>query len=253
MKRVYDRKCPTHGADRAGMTLIEVLVSVTVGSILVLAMASMLAKASDVYARADREMRVTREGRSALDRIRRDFVGHRAEYPYFLRDEAGPSTSWGFFTTMSAKAQESGRNAGDVCYIAYLTALTPNRDGQVSRKLYRHFESSNDAIARLRDHKMTPPAVNPEIDDVLAYDVLDFKVRFMATGPTGERVETKLPEAADTAFLTLRLLNSKATAEMTGEADWSPPGNERLGYDFDEEEDDDANVRTFRLQVPMKP
>ena len=39
MKLAYDRECPTPGVARAGMTLIEILVSVTVGSILVLAMA----------------------------------------------------------------------------------------------------------------------------------------------------------------------------------------------------------------------
>ncbi len=253
MKVVRCRKCPMAAGGAPGMTLVEILVAVTVGSVLVLAMASLLARASDLYARSDREMRVTREGRVAIERIRRDLVGRLASYPYFQRDETGPSTTWAFFSAMPARAQETGRNAGDVCYIAYTTRVTPDRDGRFSRKLYRHFESSNDALARLRSHLAVPPDVNLEMDDVLAFDVLDFKVTFLVAGPDGKRTETKDPQEADTAVLALRLLTTKATAEMAAESDWSPPGNERLGFDFDDNEEDDANARTFRMQVRLKP
>lgn len=245
---------PRRRAD-AGLTLIELLVAVTVGSLVVLAMAGMLANTGDIYRNTEREVEADRDGRAALERLRRDLSSRVPGLPVvFERDPETGTHALGFFTAQPALGQLPGQNAGDVCHVGYVSAITGDGGNRVSRKLYRVFESSNQAITRLRNNDAAPRAANPETDDVIAFNLFDFQVELAERTPEGAWVVPADPadaSSADRARILLRLLTTSAAAELTEPSDWLPPGPENAGFDFDDEEDDDRDVRTYRGEVPL--
>ena len=96
---------------QTGMTLLELLVAVTIGSILVLSLAGVLGSTSDIYAETERTVETLRDARATTGIIRSDMAGYMGPghgLPMFhARDDASLETRWGFFTTQSARAQET--------------------------------------------------------------------------------------------------------------------------------------------------
>jgi prepilin-type N-terminal cleavage/methylation domain-containing protein len=240
-------------AAAAGLTLIELLVAVAVSSVLVLVLAGILGNTGDIYGDTTRQMENVREGRAALERARRDLAARLPGQPvYFRRDDAKLETALGFFAALPARAQESGRNPGDVCFIGMVTAVTPDPGGGHSRKLYRQFASSADTLQRLRERDARPLPADPGRDDVLAFNVLDFRANFRKRAADGSWQATTVPAEAAAVELVLRVLTADAVAAMEDPQSWLPPGEPQLGFDFDDEEDNDRAVRTYRALVQLQ-
>jgi prepilin-type N-terminal cleavage/methylation domain-containing protein len=243
----------------AGMTLLEVLVAVSISSLLILALANILGKTSGIYADTEKTVETLRDGRAALGILRDDMaglMGPETGLPVvYERNEAGFATRWGFFTSRSARAQEVGRNPGDLCFVWYYTAITTETNGRTSRKLFRKFISSADAIAILG--APNPPTLTPDPlnDDAIAFNVLDFRCEFRRRDETGTWVEVKSSEEiplAGEVTVVLRVITNEAAASLESEADWSPGGTGGEGFDFDAEEDDDASARSFRARYQLE-
>lgn len=254
---------PTHAFSSPriskGMTLLELLVAVAVSTILILALASILGSTSGVFAETERAVESLRDGRAALGIIRSDMAGrigpHRGLPTHHQRQENSLSTQWGFFTAQSPKAQEKSRNPGDVCYVLYYTAVTADGNDRVSRKLYRRFLSSLDTIPLLQQEPFRAPAVDPAVDDAVAFNVLDFRCEFRRRDEKGGWVEAKTTEDIQMAgemTVVLRVVSNEAAVNMSTEADWSPGGAETKGVDFDAEEDDDASTSSFRARFNLE-
>ncbi|MFM7180553.1 MAG: PilW family protein [Verrucomicrobiales bacterium] len=246
-------------AAASGMTLLEVLVAVSISSILILALATILGNTGGIYADTERTVETLRDGRAALGILRDDmagFMGTEQGLPVvYERNDASFSTRWGFFTSRSARAQETGRNPGDVCFVWYYTAITTESNGRTSRKLFRKFISSADAISYLG--KPTPPQLtpDPENDDAIAFNVLDFRCDYRRRGTNGQWVVAKTAEEirqAGEVTVVLRVLTNEAAGSLEEAADWSPGGNTGEGFDFDEDEDDDASASSFRARYLLE-
>lgn len=241
------------------MTLLELLVAVAVSTVLILALANILGTTSDVFADTERTVESLRDGRAALGIIRNDMAGQigpgRGLSIHYQRQENTLSTQWGFFTAQSSKAQEKSRNPGDVCYVLYYTAVTADGNDRVSRKLFRRFLSSLDSLPLLQQAPFQTPAVDPAVDDVVAFNVLDFRCEFRSRDEKGGWVEAKTAEeiqAAGEMTVVLRVVSNGAAVNMPNEADWSPGGKETKGVDFDAEEDDDASASSFRARFNLE-
>lgn len=250
---------PTRRFASPGMTLLEVLVGVSIGSILILALSNILGRTSEIFADTERTVETLRDGRAALGILRDDMAGYigpeRGLPIVYQRDESNLSTRWGFFTSRSARAQEPGRNPGDLCFVWYYTMVTAETNGRTSRKLYRQFISSADAMQMLG--RPNPPQLtpDPDNDDAIAFNVLDFRCEFRGRGDNGEWVEAKTTEQIQQAgevAVVLRVLTNAAAGALETEADWSPGGQVGEGFDFDDEEDDDASASSFRARYLLE-
>lgn len=242
-----------------GMTLLELLVAVAVSTLLILALASILGTTGGVYAETERTVESLRDGRAALGIMRNDMAGQmgpsRGLTVYHQRQDNTLSTQWGFFTAQSSKAQEKSRNPGDLCYVLYYTAVTSDANDRVSRKLYRRFLSSLDTLPLLQEEPFQPPAVDSTMDDVVAFNVLDFRCEFRRRDENGAWVEAKTPDEIQSAgemTVVLRVVSNEAAVNMPTEADWLPGGAETKGVDFDTEEDDDASASSFRARFNLE-
>lgn len=260
---------PSHAAvprARPGMTLLELMVAVSIGSILVLSLAGVLGSTSDIYAETERTVETLRDGRATTGILRGDmagFLGPAHRLPLFHdRNDAKLETRLGFFTAQSSRAQEPVKNSGDLCYAYYYTAVTGDPNGRVSRKLFRKLVSSADTLPMLDGLKtdppvVTPPQPDPVNDDVIAANVLDFRCEFRNRNAQGAWQVVPNPNdpvalaSAAEVVIVLRVLTAGAAVELTSEGDWLPGGTEPKGFDFDSEEDDDAQARTFRIRFNL--
>jgi prepilin-type N-terminal cleavage/methylation domain-containing protein len=251
---------PIHPQARvSGMTLLEVMVAVSISSVLILALATILGNTSGIYADTEKTIETLRDGRAALGILRDDmagFMGEERGLPLvYERDDSNRSTRWGFFTSRSARAQQPGRNPGDLCFVWYYTAITTESNGRISRKLFRQFLSSADTIPLLGQPNPPRLTPDPENDDAIAFNVLDFRCEFRRRGANGQWVEAKTAEEirqAGEVTVVLRVLTNSAAASLETAADWSPGGQEGEGFDFDEEEDDDASASSFRARYLLE-
>ncbi len=135
----------------------------------------------------------------------------------------------------------------DICTVGYYLAYTPDPSGRKSFKLYRHLESGQQTYTRLtgpKTIKATP--ANPANDEVLASNVIDFKLKFyrydaasikyvertpwptrvfadpVTTG--GPATTTLVPAAPVVIDVELTSLSSTAASALSEPKDWEGTG-----------------------------
>ncbi|HEY8898800.1 MAG TPA: prepilin-type N-terminal cleavage/methylation domain-containing protein [Chthoniobacterales bacterium] len=139
-------------------TLLELLVSMTILSLLMVLLLSMVNGATKLWKANENRVDSYREARAAINVIASDLSSlyPSANLSYFATQaDSTPKTPVSiegldgrlfFVTALSADAQESGKNKSDLCTVGYFlafdkTSLTGR--GVSSYNLYRYFRSSD--------------------------------------------------------------------------------------------------------------
>lgn len=194
-----------------GFTLVELLVSMTVLSILILMLFSFFNQATSAWQGCEKKIDTFREARAALFYLRRDLQNMQAGgcIAFYINPPTttlafsgspAPASSADmiFFISMVARdGQDSTKNKSDLCAIGYYVAYTRATDaanslGGGAYNLHRYFKSSDDAWV---DNPATPttgllPAftnpANPIFqaatatrngDEIIARNVIDFHIK----------------------------------------------------------------------------
>lgn len=254
---------------KRGFTLVEILVSMGIAGILMIFLLSLVGAGADGYAMANRDVRSRTEGRGALHFFERDFdsrVPGRALTREDDRDgSAFPSDALGFLCFKSAAAQDLTKNGGEICFARYYTAVTADGAGQVSRKLFRQFVSSADVFLQVPEdpaQAYPAPVPNDKRDEVIALNVLQFELKYLARGPSGtwleaenwDAVQSALPAAEREAFsaslmeVTLRVVDHETARRLRTAVDWDDPSVFGTAAAPREE----AAVSIFKTQIPLR-
>lgn len=192
---------------RAGFTLLELLISMSMLSFLAVMLFSVLSAVTTLW--RDNEARVDgfREARAALNLMAREvsqaFRDPEGNLPVMVIDPSPAEVSqpaaierdatWGhrvfLLATLSAETQESGSRRSDLCALGYYlaftrdqTAFSPNAAGagDSSYKLYRHFRSSDPTFTALQPPfapmNVYLPSPTPSGDEVLARNITQFEI-----------------------------------------------------------------------------
>jgi prepilin-type N-terminal cleavage/methylation domain-containing protein len=202
---------PSTARPRRAFSLLEVLVAMSVLSVLLLILLSMTNGASKLWRENENRVDSYREARAALNMIASDLASlHASTNTAFFavtpssRDNSDDSDMppMGqartheekddhmngrifFLTALPADAQESGRNKSDLCEVGYFlaydkTSLTGK--GSHSYNLYRSFRSSDDTFNDLKNSdglKNLAPDTSPTASntEVLARNITGFEVK----------------------------------------------------------------------------
>lgn len=214
-----------------GFTLIELMVSMAIGSIVLLAAASILGSSGDGYERVGSGISAEREARAAISRITSDLstaVWHK-DGVIEKSTAAWPADHIGFLSLQPAEAQTDSGRIGDLCAVNYyIDDLTIN--GRTVRCLMRGFRESVDSFKALEEDSV--PALftrRKQIDEPVAFGVVSFQARpktrdgsgawsdWAATGTTG-------PDALDVRLVIAR---RGLTGRLKTSGDWD--GTDLLG------------------------
>ncbi|MDX6766235.1 MAG: prepilin-type N-terminal cleavage/methylation domain-containing protein [Candidatus Methylacidiphilales bacterium] len=150
-----------------GFSLVEMLVAVTVLSLLMVMLFGFFDQATKAWQNSEKKIDAFREVRAALFFIQRDiqqiFVSTKVPWYLYGDPRSGeavnlvtdtgnsPPASYGdvifFFSSQSPEYQEVGKNKSNLCAVGYYLSYRPDlgSGGRRSYKLYRYFKSSDDA------------------------------------------------------------------------------------------------------------
>lgn len=226
-----------------GFTLVELLSSMVIGTMILLAAASLLGSSGEGYERVGGSVATEREARALIAQLTSDLATAR-----FYKDgvietstNSWPADRLGFLSLQPAQAQSEDGRIGDLCALHYyLQDLTIG--GKTVRCLTRGFRESKETFGALQNanvsslfDRRTP------IDEPVAFGVVSFQVRPKSRDPQGKWIDwivndTKGPEALDVRLV---LARRELAGRLKTATDWD---GGKLGSPSDAERNSDLEV-----------
>ena len=160
---------------RSGFTLVEVMVTMAIGSIILLVAATVLSRAGDGYDRSSGNVAAEREARAALTQLAGDLA--KAEWHQDTILENGGS-GWkqaklGILSLQADDAQSGDKRNGDLCAIHYYIKDI-EVGGELVRCLMRGFRESGDVFPALRQGSYDSLFTEEDADEPVAFGVVSF-------------------------------------------------------------------------------
>jgi prepilin-type N-terminal cleavage/methylation domain-containing protein len=230
-----------------GFTLAELMVSMAVGSIVLLAAATLLGGSGDSYERVGGSVATEREARALITQLGADLGAAHFHKDAVIQLSFGkwPADQFGFLSLQPSEAQADGKHIGDLCAVNYYLKDLPI-GGKTVRCLMRGFRDSKDTFEALESDQIaqlfTP---QDDIDEPVAFNVVSFQARPMTRGPGGVWANwtpdgVTSPEAVDVRLVIVR---RDLAGRLKNASDWdNAGGGGRLGDSADADRNRDLEV-----------
>ncbi len=209
---------------RHGFTLVELLVSMTVGSVLLFLAATLLGRAGDSYDRGSGSVAAEREARAVLTQMGEDFG--KAEWHKDTIFEAG-GEGWkrarvGFLSLQAEDAQTEDGRTGDLCAVHYYIKDIKVGTGTV-RCLMRGFRESGEVFPALKSDSFTSLFAEEDTDEPVAFGVLSFEAKPMRRDPFTRELEDRLDDPEDRVTdirIRLVIARRELLGKLSSSAEW---------------------------------
>lgn len=242
-----------------GFSLIEVIVSASIGTVVILMMTFALRLGADGFNEATHRIDALVEARAAMGTLADDvstIVGARnQDFGWRNTDERFHEVF--FLTLKPIESQDPDEAVGDVCFVHYFTAVTqdaPVPEAAFSRKLYRRFLSSGELIGSLNSGQLPQADANPDQAEIVAFNVTRFVAQPLASGgnfnPLIEWTPSRgLPESLRVDF---QVVDDDVARLLREEADWNLGTPLAQNLILENNEDDESNRgRSFELDLEI--
>jgi prepilin-type N-terminal cleavage/methylation domain-containing protein len=231
-----ESKRPRQAPSRA-FTLIEMLVSIVVLALLVVAMMALVESATKLWRDNEGRTDACREARAALLTIARDLknavAGTNVDFMKFNLESGAAGTNYGsnvFFLASLPTAAQEPDSRSDVCEIGYFLALdrTPASTNR-TLNLYRYFRSSNQTFSNMAASSLfTNVTTGAAGEELLARNVVGMKItpvsatagNWTTFAPTAS---APLPEVVEITLLAIGQDAAKRVADSGGWTDTNSP------------------------------
>ena len=244
-----------HRLSRA-FTLIEMLVSMVVLAVLVVAMMALVDGATKLWRDNEGRTDACREARAALVVMARDLrnavASTRADFIKFNLRSGAAGTSHGsnvfFLASLPSSAQDPDSKS-DVCEVGYFLALdrTPASTNR-TLNLYRYFRSSNQTFSNLASETLFANiATGAAGEELLARNVVGLRITPVGanTGEwTGFAPSSNAPLPA-VIEITLTAIGQETAKKLEDSADWTNTNSLLMKQA--------AQTLTTRINVGRKP
>lgn len=232
-----------------GFTLVELLVSMAIGSIVLLTAASLLGGGGDGYERAGGGISTEREARALMTQLASDLSTARFHKDGVIGES---STKWradrlGFLSLQPSDAQSESGRIGDLCAVNYyIKDLVSN--GRTTRCLMRGFRESKDTFEALKGDKVAPLFTEREnIDEPVAFGVLSFEVKPKKRDTAGNWMDWVKNDDAGPEALEVKLVivRRSLAGRLKQAADWDGGGSTGKFLGSPSEVDRNKDLETF--------
>lgn len=220
-----------HFRRRRGFTLVEVLTSMTIGSMVLLAAVAVLRSTGDGYERIGGGVAAEREARALLGQITDDLS--TARYHKDMRIEKGSET-WplsriGFLSLQPEAAQLEENRIGDLCAVRYYIK-DESIGGKTVRCLMRGFTESAETFSKVKNDQVESlftSSGSGEADEAIAFGVVSFDAVPKVRDATGRLTEWKSGSGEPPDVISLRLVvaRKELMAKLSDPAAWSGKGS----------------------------
>jgi prepilin-type N-terminal cleavage/methylation domain-containing protein len=211
-----------------GFTLVELMAAMAIGTIILLAAASLLGSSGEGYGRIGGGVATEREARVLISQLGSDLstaVFHK-DGVIDNSSQSWPADRLGFLSLQPAAAQTDDGLIGDLCAVNYYIKDL-DIGGKKTRCLMRGFRESKDTFAALENAVVAPLfAAREKIDEPVAFGVVSFAARPKSRDAAGAwidwvRNDTKGPEAFDVRLVIAR---RELAGRLKTSADWDGTG-----------------------------
>jgi prepilin-type N-terminal cleavage/methylation domain-containing protein len=234
----FSDRIPVRGGVAYAFTLIEMLVSMVVLALLVIAMMALVESATKLWRDNEGRSDACREARGALVVMARDLrnavAGTHAGFIKFNLQSGAAGTNYGsnvfFLASLPSSAQDTNSKS-DVCEIGYFLALdrTPASTNR-TLNLYRYFRNSNQTFSNLATASLFANiATGAEGEELLARNVVGMRIAAVSAH-TGDWIDfapssnAPLPAVIE---ITLTAIGQETAKKLEDSADWTDT-NSRL-------------------------
>ena len=207
-----------------GFTLTEILVSMVIGSVLLLAAVAMLENTGACYERIGGGVATEREARGLLSQLAADLSNARFHKDGVIEKSVAiwPIDRLGFLCLQPAQAQSDAGRIGDLCAVSYaIRDLSFN--GKSVRCLMRGCRESTATFMALENDGLRPLITRQDdSDEPVALGVVSFMARPKSRDPAGEWVDWTPGGATGPEALDVRLVLARRDliAKLQTPADW---------------------------------
>jgi prepilin-type N-terminal cleavage/methylation domain-containing protein len=230
-----------------GFTLVELMVSMAIGSMILLAAATLLGGSGESYQRVGGSVAAEREARAIITQLGTDLTSAQFHKDAVIKVtfSARPQDQFGFLSLQPYQAQADDQHLGDLCTVNYyLYDLTIG--GKQVRCLMRGFRESRATFEALGADKIKDLfSPQPLIDEPVAFGVVSFQARPMVRGAGGIWTSwtpgtTTAPDAVDVRLVIAR---RDLAGRLKTTSDWDGAGSGgRLGKSADADRNPDLEV-----------
>lgn len=239
---------------RSGFSLIELLVAMSVFSLLCVLMFSIVSSSTGLWRAQEAQEESFREARAALNFLSRDLanalVTTNAQWFH------ASSNSIAFLTSLPSSSQGDGRDRSDLCAVGYSlewAKVDPDDSGETPRlALYRYVRFSVpthrslilNSAASIKQIFESPDGTDT-VRELLARNMSRFSCDLYSTNASGEPVPFSPTDVMPKILqFSMSVLNDGTASKLTSRAQWEDASSTLIRQ----------NERTFTFRVrPAKP
>jgi prepilin-type N-terminal cleavage/methylation domain-containing protein len=236
-----------------GFSLIELMSSMAIGSLILLAAAALLGTSGDGYERVGGGVATEREARAVITQLSSDLSTAKYTEDGVIEKsaEAWPADRLGFLSLQPAQAQSDAGRIGDLCAVNYyIKDLTIN--GKTVRCLMRGFRESADTFKALANGTTsTLFTEQANIDEPVAFGVVSFEARPKQRNKAGQWVDWVKKDGGVPGALDVRLVIARRdlAAKLKLPGDWNGAGNAGRLLGNPAEADRNENLEVFATLI----
>lgn len=211
-----------------GFSLIELMCSMAIGSILLIAAAALLGSSGDGYERVGGAVSAEREARALITQLTSDLSTARFHKDGVMKKSTAswPADTLGFLSLQPAQAQTDEGRIGDLCAVNYaLRDLTIK--GRTVRCLMRGFRESKDTFKALENDSVASLFTEqPALDEPVAFGVVSFEAKPKSLDDEGRWVDWVKDDENGPQALDVRLVIARRdlAAKLKQSGDWDGAG-----------------------------
>lgn len=241
---------------RFAFTLLELLVAISVLSILLVILLQIVQSTTNLWRGAENKIDAYREARAALQVVCSDLKNVvPSANPDFFRTNLTNSPNIGFLSLKPISAQDTHASKSDICSIGYFLAYNnkspvAGNAGRQSYNLYRCFVESNDTFERLKNNAPEVLNLDPARFEILARNVIYFKVTCFTTNGSGFKkwipsTENSTPNLVEIKITSINNERTMRFGARNSESEW-------LAFQKDTNSPDYLkNTKTFCTRVKL--
>jgi prepilin-type N-terminal cleavage/methylation domain-containing protein len=211
-----------------GFTLIELMVSMTIGSLILLLAATVLGSSGEGYERIGGNVATEREARALFSQLTTDLATacFHKDTLFEKNTLSWSSDRLSVFSLQPSQAQTQAGRVGDLCTVNYFIKDL-RIGGKVVRCLMRGFRESLVTFEGLRSRAVAPLFLeDSELDEPIVFGVVSFEVFPKTRNDFGGwidwvRNDVKGPEVLD---IKLILARRELSAQLKTSNDWDGQG-----------------------------